>query len=85
MPSPAVNRTTPVFVTVMLPTVVTGLLATAMPDPGMIPTLVTVPLLVVLAAAVTLPYASSVTVGQVMIFWWIWKAARRRIFQALST
>ena len=24
-------------------------------------------------------------VGQVMIFWWIWKAARRRIFQALST
>ena len=24
-------------------------------------------------------------VGQVMIFWWIWKAARRRIFQAFST
>ena len=67
MPSPGVNLTTPVFVTVMLPEVVTGLLATAIPEPGMIPILVTVPLLVVLAAAVTLPYASSVTVGAVYV------------------
>jgi hypothetical protein len=51
----------------MFPTVVTGLLATAMPEPGIIPTLVTVPLLVVLAAEVILPYASSVTVGAVYV------------------
>jgi hypothetical protein len=46
---------------------VIGLLVTSIPDPGVIPTLVTVPDTVLFAMFVTLPYVSTVTVGFVYV------------------
>jgi hypothetical protein len=56
-----------VLVTVILPVLVIGLFVTNIPDPGVIPTLVTVPDTILFAMFVTLPYVSTVTVGFVYV------------------
>ena len=62
-PEPAVSLVTPVFVMVIVPFVVIGLPLTCIPVPGLTATLVTVPTELAFAIPVTLPYASTVTVG----------------------
>jgi len=67
IPVPALILVTPVLVTVILPVLVIGLFVTNIPDPGVIPTLVTVPDTILFAMFVTLPYVSTVTVGFVYV------------------
>jgi len=67
IPDPAVKLVTPIFVTVILPLLVIGPPVTAMPAPGVILTLVTVPTEVVETALVILPYWSIIIVGAIYV------------------